>query len=310
MNNIAPDTPIALLTLIVATIIALIIMRRRINFKRILAGLFLAFCVVALGILAVRSYSFSGASRSSHRSLTAPTIVHVNDDFETWQRDSAIAPGMDDVPAWVTEGASEPYPIRGTGFSLQARYPTGRTLVGYSSFNADPETARAEALASAAEQLAIVVFGDEERPTGGLTTNAALRHRLTPLEILQACKQRTEGALRDTGTLKEFTQSVQREYGKLHRVALLVDARNSTLDRYRGDVRQTLRRVIGEKKLANKDLFYTTVAALGLALVVLILYVFLNAGTKGHFAWPLRFASLGALAVLYLGMIYMKRSGW
>ena len=49
-------------------------------------------------------------------------------------------------------------------------------------------------------------------------------------------------------------------------------------------------------------------SALTLALVIFLLYSLLNAGTKGHFAWPLRFLSAGALCVLYLGLVYLK--GW
>jgi hypothetical protein len=42
--------------------------------------------------------------------------------------------------------------------------------------------------------------------------------------------------------------------------------------------------------------------------VVFLLYSFLNAGTKGHFAWPLRIVSIGTLIVLYLGLMFLQ--GW
>jgi hypothetical protein len=42
--------------------------------------------------------------------------------------------------------------------------------------------------------------------------------------------------------------------------------------------------------------------------VAFLLYAFLNAGTKGHFAWPLRIISVATLLVVYLGLMYLK--GW
>ena len=43
-----------------------------------------------------------------------------------------------------------------------------------------------------------------------------------------------------------------------------------------------------------------------LALVIFILYAFLNAGTKGHLAWPLRIVSVAAFLVLCYGLLVIR----
>ena len=50
----------------------------------------------------------------------------------------------------------------------------------------------------------------------------------------------------------------------------------------------------------------TIFSALVLALAVYLLYSFINAGTKGHLAWPLRIVSMAAFLLLCLGLLLVR----
>jgi uncharacterized integral membrane protein len=51
---------------------------------------------------------------------------------------------------------------------------------------------------------------------------------------------------------------------------------------------------------------WTIFSAGALALAIFLVYSFINAGTKGHMAWALRIVSLGAFALLCLGLLVLR----
>jgi hypothetical protein len=69
------------------------------------------------------------------------------------------------------------------------------------------------------------------------------------------------------------------------------------------DRSNSLLALIGGQRI---HLFWTLASAAGLGLAIFILYTFLNAGTKGHLAWPLRIASVAAFIVLCLGLLAIR----
>jgi hypothetical protein len=56
----------------------------------------------------------------------------------------------------------------------------------------------------------------------------------------------------------------------------------------------------------RRTLGWTIFSALALALVIYFIYSFLNAGTKGHLAWPLRIVSVAAYLLLCLGLLFLR----
>jgi hypothetical protein len=94
----------------------------------------------------------------------------------------------------------------------------------------------------------------------------------------------------------------------VHRAAILVKVDAGSLgplvERFKGSIVGALE----SERVERRQIVVTIASALGLALVVFLLYAFVNAGTKGHFAWPLRIISLGTLLALYLALMYFQ--GW
>lgn len=298
---------------IVAFVAAVLVMlrRKRVSPTRALLA-FIVVAVLALGATAV-PLLFSRMASHQATSMRPPSageegsnFVVRNNDFEQWQRDSAIVPGADSAPHWVENAGGstswEFHPIDQPPTVLHSRWPERGRFVGYSRLDGDRAAARQQAIQSAASQLAAAVFKDMS------IVHRALRAHFTPREIYEVSRETAENLLNKTGPLDEYAESVQRDYGRLHRVAVLIDGTGPSIEAYHATVAHQLGEAALETKIARRDRMYTIVAAIGLALVVLILYVFLNAGTKGHFAWPLRLISLGALALLYLGMSYIR--GW
>ena len=95
-----------------------------------------------------------------------------------------------------------------------------------------------------------------------------------------------------------------------HRAAFYVKLPDSWCSGTVRAIRKELE-AVGEKEAAKRQTFaWNTVTLAFLALVVLLLYFFLNAGTKGHLAWPLRIASLAAYLLLCTGYVWMRGMSW
>ncbi len=152
--------------------------------------------------------------------------------------------------------------------SLAALGERGDLLVGYSSgLAATPADAQREAMASAAEVLRTELA--KRVPGAALPDPAAL----------EVSAQR---ATRDM-----FVQQLRRPYGDVYRAAVLVDLSTDALASQRLDnVKGTLAR------------------AVGLLLLTVLVYLFLNAATKGYYVWSVRLVAV-AVAVVGLGWVLM-----
>ncbi|MGB2821931.1 MAG: hypothetical protein WBF17_13185 [Phycisphaerae bacterium] len=98
-----------------------------------------------------------------------------------------------------------------------------------------------------------------------------------------------------------FTQRFRRPYGDVWRQSLLVDCSPEVVDRLAaGMVSQTA----GHRSVVVSGWVRIAVSIGGLALLIFVLYLVLNAATKGYYVWVLRVAAAalvaaGTIAVLY-----------
>jgi hypothetical protein len=228
--------------------------------------------------------------------------LHLNDDFKDWKDMGAVSPEVSGK-AWVIDAAgSQPWCASSRDIEIRGRRPgPGGEIVGYSrKLEPEEEAARESARRSALEQLkALLLFEIKDLRGNGRRVSLV---SAVPLVEEQVARQL------NSLVLDRFDQRVDRPYGSLFRSALLVKADGKSLRFLRNEMAKALRDQDLERTDRRRASMSTAASALGLALIIFLLYSFLNASTKGHFAWPLRCLSLGALVVLYLGLIYLN--GW
>jgi hypothetical protein len=93
----------------------------------------------------------------------------------------------------------------------------------------------------------------------------------------------------------QVVRKIEKSYGTLYKSYLLIDAPNSTV----ASLNQFARDTLSQTK-SNEVTTWASTA--GLFLVIVLLYAFLNAATKGYFVWKLRAAALMMLIVAVLAI--------
>jgi hypothetical protein len=91
----------------------------------------------------------------------------------------------------------------------------------------------------------------------------------------------------------QFVQKFDRPYGEVWKASLLIDASQKTMDSLVASYNALAN---AERNVERKSKVTGFSAIGGMALVVVLLYAFLNSATKGYFAWRLR--ALALLAVI------------
>jgi hypothetical protein len=229
--------------------------------------------------------------------------LRLEDDLEAWRKADVVAGGGAAKP-WLADAAgSRPWSETSGGMIIAGRRPGPEgKLVGYSGLEPDPEAARRAAELSAARQLEAILLSQvkEYAPHRGPA--------LPPADILPLIRERVLGGRLVELIVDRFEEPVEMPISKavLHRTAVLVRADPETLARLGDAVREGIETGAARRMKLRRDIIWTGGAAAVMALVVFLIYSFLNAGTKGHFAWPLRVVSLGALILLYVGLLYWR----
>jgi len=249
----------------------------------------------------------STAQRAPSGNVQLPPSVALvssaGDDREAWMAANVLAEGAEQKP-WILDAAgSRPFAATVHDWMLRWREPGPQgQIVGYSGLEPDGFSALHAARHSAVKSLSCMLIWQ--------TRDVPRNSRLSPLNVASALAKFTQeiGVYVDQATVDKFQQEVPREYARLQRAAILVDARPERFGPLRARFEAEIRKVASDAADQRRQWLVTISSALGLALVVFLLYSFLNAGTKGHFAWPLRIVSLGALVLLYLGLMYVQ--GW
>ncbi|MGQ9649086.1 MAG: hypothetical protein ACUVXJ_03165 [Phycisphaerae bacterium] len=102
--------------------------------------------------------------------------------------------------------------------------------------------------------------------------------------------------LRGTGVDDQFTQHIRRPYGDVWQHALLVDASDRQITAY---AQTFLPQIIQQQKTALRlrESWARTIVGLALLIVlIVVVYAFLNAATRGYYTWMLR----GSMVILVL----------
>lgn len=86
-----------------------------------------------------------------------------------------------------------------------------------------------------------------------------------------------------------FVQSFQRPYGSLWRQAILLDISANKLTELAKTYRQA-------ELNYRRGWLYTTISLAGMAVVIFLAYVFVNAATRGYYVWALRIAAIVLVA--------------
>ncbi|HEX2972212.1 MAG TPA: hypothetical protein VHP11_07755 [Tepidisphaeraceae bacterium] len=161
------------------------------------------------------------------------------------------------------------------------RRPHERWVVGQSQRTCTkPEDAAEDAMRQAADAVAAI-----------LGKRLAETRSFAPGVDEAWLAVRIQRELERGGLIKDrFVQRYERPYGTLWREAILVDASESNMDRLAAGVLDALR----VRHAAWRN---TAVSVAGLLVVIYLLYLFVNAVTKGYFVWRLRTAAIVLAAV-------------
>ncbi len=166
-----------------------------------------------------------------------------------------------------------------TGY--QSLYPNSRFAVGRSHSSAtDEKTAELEAVADACRQVARVLW--EMNPKRGNLLTGELTVNLTDIE--------NRGMILD-----RFSQQLYGMAGSICRNALLIDL---SPEKVRPLANAKFAIVAEQQRTWAKILL----SFVGMAAVILLVYVFLNAATRGYYSWSLRIAAV-ILLCIGIGMV-------
>ena len=152
-----------------------------------------------------------------------------------------------------------------------------------------PDEARSDAVAVAAEKLA------------GRVRQGLIRTRPIVLEDRELAEERLRGIIevqldRSHMINDPFAQSFRRPYGKVWRHAILIDASPKKVAVIKNSVHRALS--------ARRTTWLRAVgSAMGLALVIVVVYLFLNAATKGYYTWSLRGAAVVLVVVALVAVL-------
>ena len=166
-------------------------------------------CLVGFGVQAF----LGGEALTEEEDLRFEMVV--TDDFAAWQASDAISDAERHFQSWVRSAAgSTPFAYRSGVALISGRVPgeAGR-LVGYSTFEANADSARAGAEQSAVNQLhALYLRQIVDR----------LRGKRAPLYV--RASERVTRELLPTLVVGRFREAVERSYGRVFRAAILFDA--------------------------------------------------------------------------------------
>jgi hypothetical protein len=238
------------------------------------AGLYLG--AVLLGLLA--SYRYSMRETTGKALMRAEEAENLSEDLQAWRRVQAIQ----SRPAgkeWVEAGGSR----------------TEGEVVGYSGLEATPEEALGKARKSARDKLEALVLKELVQRNRTRVDERVHREVRGSVEKLLSAPGAEEDRFEEAVRLPQSGETARR-------AAILLRAPQGWLRVSSGEVSSRI-------ESYRKHLGWTVVSALVLALVIYLAYAFLNAGTKGHLAWPLRVISCAAFLLLCLGLFYLRERG-
>ena len=280
-------------------------------FNRLLLGAVTVFGLI-MGLIYtqtntnITNITFSASSDQPKKidNTTEKFNVDLPDDYQNWKNtfknrgssfweSDARARG---IPDWALDaGGSHIRTERIPGrISIRTRFPDPdrKILVGYSQLEATDEEARQAAMNSVVRQLsANLLWEIKDHTPNGRTLQFDEAAELAKLLIYRG---------KENLSLNEYSEKVQLDVGILYRAATRVDTHPQAIRQLATQLREDLDNNALAQIKQRKKVFSKIFSGMGIALCIFLIYCFLNAGTKGYFAWPLRIISTGSLIVIYI----------
>ena len=207
------------------------------------------------------------------------------DDYRAWKRVDSVLSKVEDRPRWVDESASSPFQVREHGalrVGVREPGPTG-ALVGYSALEPDSDAALADARQSVARQLGALALWLQR----DVAASFAREHGLD--ELLTLAERVASEHLADIER-QRFEEAVERDFGRVFRAAVLVDADGEALARLAVSTTEAIATADHDRVVRERVRYWKIGIAGCLSVVAVIAYLALNAMTKGYATGRLRFA--------------------
>lgn len=286
--------------------------------------------LILLLLLFMSVFLARSATVEQNRAATIQTLQASN-DYLTWQRDEAVglrplgpttSIAREQPPPVLSapEGAVKPGPadpskewVRNAGGShrlvetfgpvtIEVEVPgAGGELVGYSGL----EPTEDEALKSARLRLmekvkALVMLELAKKMEGRFDPELWKSADALATQFLHYLDQ--PGVEMD-----QFQQPVQlpQSGNIVHRAAVMTRP-GDRIPQIASQLIQSTQAQRAEVRKARQTWAWTAATALVLGLFIYIIYSFINAGTKGHLAWPLRLVSITAFLILSAVLLVVR----
>jgi len=260
----------------------------------------------AVGVLAVLFYMLIAVRTIEVRNSREVAAIVAENGLEAWRRAEGmgpaevVAPGP--RPAWVDDAGGSG---RMAGSNMNARFeirtpgPDG-SLVGYSELRETGEAAIAQAKEALQDQVRALLEWQlsKEGRLDALYGAGAEAAR----QALESAAENLAAQAENFAEAKKLPASGQIAHRAAVRARVPLSRVEETARQVLGQV-QVLQAHAGARRM---DILWTLVSIAGLGIFIVILYTFVNAGTKGHMAWPLRIASVAAFIFLCLGLLALR----
>jgi hypothetical protein len=266
--------------------------------KRRKALLVVLSVVLAVPTLLVLSYT----TRQQIRVEVAPSRPELEpaDDLSRWQSDAVLGfqpESPSGLESWVGDAAGARLArerLKG-GREVHCWHPgAGGQLAAYSSPQATRDAALAEAAERARDKLAVLAVVDLERSRG---IDAA---------TVEPLARRIAGRGEFLVELASAVEEAWRPHARYYRAAVLVRAEPARIAELGRRIQDELQKGWLEEQERMRAWLLSGAGAVLLAIALFLVYVFLNAGTKGYFAWPLRIASAAVFALVVLCAWFLR----
>ncbi len=234
-------------------------------------------------------------------SADKPEIVTAPDDLASWHRDDDVLgfSAAVETPDWVDSAAGSQHKDEMVGDTDFAYWKPGDSgeLVGYSGPAATEPLAILEAKRRAREKLAALAL-------------LQLKKNRSEVDVLriQPLADRLASGGRYFDVKQSFVERGKLSDGRanLYRAAVLVAADETRVTTLARELSRELKRGWLEEQERNRRIVWAVVAVIVVTFVVFLIYSLMNAGTKGHFAWPLRIASVGVFLAVCFAFYYLR----
>ena len=302
---------VILLVVAVFTSLVVFFVKRRPRAGLAVLAVAILFFLLVIRYMRMESYRIERERETAVRIVARSEGPRIEcaDDLSRWQRDAVLDfEPVRPEKGGASEGSSQasgPQSIEdGTGARRQSAsvdgtnflwWEPGETgeLAAFSGPEASEALAREEALALARRKLAVLALLRLKREAPGLDALVAL-----PLALrLAAPRVAVEDVL---------VERASRAYGEIYRAAVRIDAAAPRISALQAAIQAELGRGWAAEQARLRRWFVTGASLVVFAVGLFLAYAFLNAGTKGYFAWPLRIASAAVFVLLVFAVFYLR----